>query len=61
MFGYARQELVGVAIEKLIPESSRDIHAEHRAAYAANPRCGTMGVGWISAPAARDGTEFPVR
>ena len=52
MFGYPRQELVGAAVEKLVPESSRDIHVKHRAAYAANPQMRTMGMGSLSAAAA---------
>ena len=60
MFGYPRQELVGAAVEKLIPESSRDIHVKHRAAYAANPQMRTMGSGLALSGRRQDGTEFPV-
>ena len=60
MFGYPRQELVGAAIETLVPESSRDIHVKHRAAYAADPQMRDMGRGLDLRGCRRDGTEFPV-
>ena len=60
MFGYPRQELAGAAIETLVPEASRDIHAKHRAAYAADPQMRPMGSGLELNGRHRDGTQFPV-
>ncbi len=60
MFGYAREELVGEPVDKLIPESARGRHGAHRAAYWANPVTRPMGFGMILMARRRDGTEFPV-
>ncbi len=38
LFGYAREELVGRAVETLVPEAFRRRHPEHRAAYFEDPR-----------------------
>src|ERR1017187_9389207 len=37
MFGYAREEMLGSAIEMLLPEAVRGRHAQDRSAYFANP------------------------
>ena len=38
LFGYARAELVGQAIELLVPERFREAHVEQRQGYLAEPR-----------------------
>jgi PAS domain S-box-containing protein len=60
MFGYAARELVGQAMEVLLPERVRDRHVAHRADYAAEPRVRPMGRGLDLSGRRRDGTEFPV-
>ena len=62
MFGYPRQELAGAPFETLVPESSRDVHVKHRAAYAADSQMRAMGRGLDLNPSGRrrDGTQFPV-
>lgn len=60
LFGYSREELVGFPLEMLLPESSRDRHRGHRAAYFAEPRPRPMGLGIDLAARRKDGTEFPV-
>ena len=60
MFGYPRRELIGAAIGTLVPESSREAHVKHRAAYAADPQMRTMGSGLGLHGRRRDGTQFPV-
>jgi PAS domain S-box-containing protein len=60
MFGYDRQELIGQAVEILIPERFRPIHPKHRSDYAAQSRTRPMGAGLDLYARRRDKTEFPV-
>jgi PAS domain S-box-containing protein len=60
MFGYARDELVGAHLEKLLPERVRQDHRGYRARYFAEPRVRPMGIGLDLSALRRDGTEFPV-
>jgi PAS domain S-box-containing protein len=60
MFGYTREELLGQKLRMLLPERVRDIHAQHRAGYFAEPRIRTMGNGMNLSGRRKDGTEFPV-
>jgi hypothetical protein len=38
-FGYSRRELIGQAVDILVPIRFRDRHPAFRAAFAANPGC----------------------
>jgi PAS domain S-box-containing protein len=64
LFGYARQELIGMPVEVLMPERFRDRHPAHRNSYAREPRLRPMGVdagvNLDLFARHRDGTEFPV-
>lgn len=60
IFGYHRNELVGAAIEKLVPERFRKQHVGHRTYYLAEPRTRPMGVGMELRARRKDGSEFPV-
>jgi PAS domain S-box-containing protein len=60
MFGFARSELLGEAVETLLPERFRDRHLGHRNHYFANPGTRPMGVGLDLAGRRKDGSEFPV-
>ena len=59
-FGYARAELVGQAVEILIPDRFRKRHPEHRRNYDANPQTRPMGAGLELYGRRKDGSEFPV-
>lgn len=59
-FGYAREELMGLSIELLIPERYRARHPDHRAAFFATPSVRAMGSGRDLFGRHKDGTEFPV-
>jgi PAS domain S-box-containing protein len=60
LFGYKRQELVGLCVEGLLPERFRQRHAEMRAAYFAEPVVRPMGSGLELLAVSSDGREFPV-
>ena len=60
MFGYGRSEIVGQAVEVLVPNPSRDIHQRHRAKFFANPQLRPMGIGLDLHSLRRDGSKFPI-
>jgi len=60
VFGYRRDELVGLPVETLLPERLRGVHVRDRAGYVAAPRCRRMGAGLELLARHRDGSEFPV-
>jgi PAS domain S-box-containing protein len=60
MFGYVRDDLLGVSIEKLVPHRFRERHPQHRVAYFADPSSRAMGAGRDLFGLRKDGTEFPV-
>ena len=60
MFGYTRAELLGQEVDMLVPESIRDRHISHRAAYAAKPALRPMGADYELHGQRKDGSVFPV-
>jgi two-component system, sensor histidine kinase PdtaS len=60
MFGYERDQLVGMPIEVLVPERFRPAHAKDRLAFFGEPRARPMGAGIDLRARRKDGTEFPV-
>jgi formate hydrogenlyase transcriptional activator len=59
-FGSAESELVGQAVEQLIPRDLGSRHAALREAYLRNPEARQMGSGRHLLARRRDGSEFPV-
>jgi len=64
-FGYAREELLGQAVEVLLPERFRNAHPAHRIDFfaklgAPGPSQGTMGLGRELFARRKDGSEFPI-
>jgi formate hydrogenlyase transcriptional activator len=60
LFGYGRAELIGMPIDRLIPERLRGRHPSHRENFNAHPRTRQMGAGLNLFAQRKDGTEFPV-
>ena len=60
LFGYPRDELVGMSVDVLLPDKERGVHAGRRAEYAAHPRTRSMGTGLDLRGRRRSGSEFPL-
>jgi PAS domain S-box-containing protein len=60
LFGYARAELIGQPIEKLVPERFRAHHGNYRSVFFANSSARPMGTGRDLFGLRRDGSEFPI-
>jgi PAS domain S-box-containing protein len=60
VFGYTRSEILGQAVESLVPESFRPRHGEHRSRFSDDPRARAMGDDLDLHALRRDGSEFPV-
>ncbi len=60
MFGYDNNELLGKAVEILIPKPIRDKHEKHRENFNANPHARSMGKDMVLLALRKDGSEFPV-
>lgn len=60
LFGYGPTELIGLAVEQLVPEMSRHRHVELRQGYEAHPLPRPMGLGMGLMCERADGTNVPV-
>jgi len=60
LFGYSREELLGHAVELLVPERDRAAHRLHRGSFQSEARRRPMGAGPELNGRRSDGTEFPV-
>ena len=60
LFGYDRKELIGQAVEILVPGQFREKHPQHREGYTAHPRPRLMGEGLELRGLRKDATQFPV-
>jgi PAS domain S-box-containing protein len=60
LLGYAPDELVGIAIDALVPDAIRPRHGAYREAYTRNPRARPMGTQTELVAKRRDGSEVMV-
>ncbi|HEU5290468.1 MAG TPA: PAS domain-containing sensor histidine kinase [Cyclobacteriaceae bacterium] len=60
MFGYGNDELIGMALEDLLPERYRGNHIAFRQGFNAHPEPRKMGIGRDLTALRKDGTEIPV-
>ncbi len=60
LFGYQRKELLGTAVETLIPQGSHAAHRQHRTLYWDRPVTRAMGKGLTLHAQRKDGSRFPV-
>lgn len=59
-FGYDRKELLGQAIEMLVPDGLQQAHVVQRSAYLRTPSVRPMGANLNLSARRKDGGEFPV-
>lgn len=60
LFGYRKDELVGLTLETLLPERYRKGHVNFRKAFNSDPHPRRMGFGRDLTALRKDGNEFPV-
>jgi len=60
LFGYERSDLLGQAIEILVPAEYRTAHLRHRHVYVNESKTRAMGSGLRLEGVRRDGSRFPV-
>jgi PAS domain S-box-containing protein len=60
MFGYERDEMIGQAIEALLPKAQRKAHVGHRSSFLGAPTLRPMGQDLDLVGLRKDGSEFPV-
>lgn len=60
IFGYPVDELIGQAVEVLVPEAHRDAHRQDRRRYSADPTPRTMARGRDLFGVRKDGRRVPV-
>ncbi|MCU1592834.1 MAG: domain S-box protein, partial [Frankiales bacterium] len=59
LFGYARAELLGQPIERLVPPDCQAVHPGHRDRYTRDAHPRPMGAGLDLSGMRKDGTPFP--
>ena len=60
VFGYPREELVGLSIEALLPDRFRHHHPGDREQFSGDPKARAMGAGRDVFGRRKDGSEVPV-
>jgi formate hydrogenlyase transcriptional activator len=60
LFGYSPRELLGHAVEELVPEQARSAHVRDRTQFTAEPHTRPMGMGLELRGRRKDGSTFPV-
>ncbi|MCA9625902.1 MAG: PAS domain S-box protein, partial [Myxococcales bacterium] len=60
LFGYARDELLGLTVDDLVPAELRGSHPAHREAFMAAPQVRSMGAGRELYGLCKDGRQVPI-
>jgi PAS domain S-box-containing protein len=60
LFGYTRAELLGQAVDLLVPDRFRSVHARHVGRYVAAPTARAMGSALELFARRKDGSEVPI-
>ena len=60
IFGYARQEMLGEHVEKLLPTHLHNIHERYRRKYLSEPKLYYLGGDKDILGQRKDGSEFPI-
>jgi PAS domain S-box-containing protein len=60
MFGYSREELLGLNVDALVPNTMRGPHQQHRGSYTAHPQTRPMGTGLELHAQRKNGSLIPV-
>jgi PAS domain S-box-containing protein len=60
LFGYAKEKLIGIKIEALVPRRYAGKHSGYREKFGKNPHARSMGAGMELYGLKKDGSEFPV-
>jgi PAS domain S-box-containing protein len=60
MFGYTRDELMGLSVDMLLPQALRATHIHHREGYMNHPQTRPMGGKLQLEGERKDGSRFPV-
>ncbi len=60
VFGYTREEFLGMSVDALVPAAVRSWHPAHRRKFEAAGESRPMGMGLDLRAVRKDGTEFPV-
>ena len=61
MFGYRREELIGLPVDSLVPPDVRTAHQGYRVSYSRSPQSRPMGERARLAGLRRDGARSPSR
>lgn len=59
LFGYCKEEFLGMAVEMLIPARFREGHQDHQKRFFTNPRSRPMGTGFQLFGRRKNGEVFP--
>jgi len=60
LFGYSREELLGMNVDALLPDALRGAHTAHRETYWSDPATRPMGRDLILSARRKDGQDIPV-
>jgi PAS domain S-box-containing protein len=60
LFGYDKDELIGMPVESLVPDRLTERHVDYREAYMRHPTKRPMGKNLVLFGRRKDGSQFPI-